>query len=195
MLVFFSQTPFLLLSGSVLTTNYFYHQGFLQRKGKIRWIKVRRAYAPRQWRTLQTRKDRLKHDYAVLELKREHGRRYMNPVTYSRSSDRSVLHFSGFPGDKKVNTMWHTRCPIFQPLRGYLLSKCVVRKGMSGSGSYQSSPKGGYVVTGLLVAAGKFTIPQKKSYRFNIINPLTRHKRSQICRWMKAGKDCKSLPR
>jgi serine protease 23 len=174
-----------------LNLNSFLSIGFLHTSGKLRWRKVRKVYSAKEWRTLSTNQDRTKHDYAVLELRRNHRRLYMTPVTFHRSQGFK-LQFNGFPGDKKVNTMWHSRCFVNRNWHGYLINRCDVAPGMSGSGSYLLTNQKNYVVRGLVVAAVSFR-EGRKIHRFNVINPLTREKTKQICKWMRAGSDCKSF--
>lgn len=167
--------------------------GFLQRDGKVRYRKVRRVYSPPKWRTLEKNdKNRVKHDYAVLELKREQRRSFIKPVPYHKT--RSVLLFNGFPGDKKKNTMWRTPCARFRKYNGYLMNICKFPKGMSGAGGYQLDARGSYVVKGIVVASARVNI-KGKIYKYNVVNPLTRAKTRLICKWIKAGNYCRSFPR
>lgn len=163
--------------------------------GKIRWRKVRKFYIPRKWHTSTANDHRTKYDYAVLELRRNHRRPYMTPVAFHRSQG-SKLEFNGFPGDKKVNTMWHTRCFVFQNWKGYLINRCDVAPGTSGSGSYLFLNQKNYVVRGLVVASVSLRLRKAHKvnvYRFNVVNPLTKEKTRQMCTWMRAGRDCKSF--
>ena len=137
--------------------------------------------------------NRITHDYAVLELKRAHRRSFMTPVP-NDNSVLPVLQINGFPGDKKPNTMWHTRCRVALEWYGYWLSHCNAVKGMSGAGAYQWTVKESYTTGGIVVASAKLRIGSRK-YSFDVVNPLTREKTSNICKWMKAGDDCKSFPR
>ncbi|XP_028397410.1 serine protease 23-like isoform X2 [Dendronephthya gigantea] len=164
--------------------------GFLHMSGRVRWRKVRKVYATKEWHTL-TKQSRLRYDYAVLELRREHKRPYMTPVAFHRSQG-SKLQFNGFPGDKKANTMWHTRCNIFREWRGFQLNFCDVAPGMSGSGSYIWRDRNNYFVRGIAIAAVKIR-QGHRIYRFNVVNPLTREKAKSICKWMRAGNSCKSF--
>lgn len=170
---------------------FFPNTGFLFTNGIMRWRKVRKIYVPQQWYTLIKKKDRSKYDFAVLELRREHRRPYMTPNTFHRSHG-SKIRFNGFKNNKNANTMWTTRCFVHHNWNGYLINRCDVAKGMSGSGSYLFLNRKNYIVRGLVVAAVSFRKGQDV-YRFNVVNPLTREKTKQICRWMKAGSDCKSF--
>lgn len=135
----------------------------------------------------------MKYDYAVLELRKPQRQSFLKPVTYHGS--RPVLLFNGFPSDKKPNTMWHTPCAILRKLGGYLMTNCHLPKGMSGAGGYQSVGKGSYVVKGIVVAAVSVRTRDRKTVKFNVVNPLTRAKTRLICKWIKAGSYCKSFPR
>lgn len=172
--------------------------GFLQRNGKFRLRKVRKVHAPREWHRLENSKERMKHDYAVLELKRAQGRDFMTPFPHQNNGEIK-LQFNGFPSDKKSNTMWHTNCPIIQHWHGFLVNNCNLAGGMSGAGYYHkaNSAKGSkpYTVRGLVVAQVSLRKKNGKEYRFNIANPLTLDKTRKICRWIKAGKNCKSIRR
>ena len=177
--------------GTKRTTKTKLKIGLLHRNDKLRWRKVRKVFAPKEWSRLSKNQDRSRYDYAVLELRRNHKRSYMTPVIYHKSQG-SRLQFNGFPGDKRVNTMWHTSCFVSQMLRGYLINRCDVTRGMSGSGSYLLLNQKSYVVRGLVIASVGVR-KQRNVYTFNVVNPLTREKIRNICKWMKAGNDCKSF--
>lgn len=131
------------------------------------------------------------YDYAVLELRRPHNRPYMTPIPYD-SSDGTTLQFNSFPGDKQVNTMWNTTCQASQYFKGYLVNRCDITKGMSGAGSYLKL-KNSYVVRALLIASASFRNKKGRYSKYTIVNPLTRGKTKEICKWMRAGSDCKSF--
>jgi V8-like Glu-specific endopeptidase len=159
----------------------------------MRWRKVRRVFAPKEWFDASIRKEkRLMYDYAVLELRRNHKRPYMTPVVFHVKSQGSKLQFNGFPGDKKKNTMWQVQCPLIH-YRDFMLSHCDTTRGMSGSGSYLLLNKKSYVVRGLAVASVQYR-NHRRLHRYNVVNPLTREKIKNICvKWMKAGRDCRSF--
>ena len=171
-----------------------FYIGFVNSYSRTRWRKVRKVYAPREWHTITKRRERNRHDYAVLELRREHKQQYMTPVAYHRSQG-SELRFNGFPADKKPNTMWNTRCTVKQIWHGFLMNPCDITKGMSGAGSYYLQAKNKkYAVRGVAIATIKFRKPhERRVYRTNVANPLTRQKANTICRWMRAGPDCRSF--
>lgn len=75
------------------------------------------------------------------------------------------------------------------------MTNCHLPKGMSGAGGYQSVGKGSYVVKGIVVAAVSVRTRDRKTVKFNVVNPLTRAKTRLICKWIKAGSYCKSFPR
>ena len=152
---------------------------------------MRKVFAPKEWNRLRNHQDRSRHDYAVLELRRNHKRSYMTPVIYHKSQG-TRLQLNGFPGDKRANTMWHTSCFVSEMLRGYLINRCDLTGGMSGSGSYLLLNQKSYVVRGLVIASVRVR-KKRNVYRFNVVNPLTREKIKNICKWMKAGNDCKSF--
>ena len=154
----------------------------------MRRRKVRRVYIAKRWRIIKKDDEKAQYDYAVLELRRDHKRPYMTPIPYD-SSDGSKLQFNGFPGDKKVNTMWSTNCSSRQLYKGYLINHCDIAPGMSGAGSYLRLNQKAYVVRAILVASVRFN----RNIRFSVVNPLTRQKTKEICEWMKAGTDCKSF--
>lgn len=156
----------------------------------MRRRKVRRVYIAKRWQIVKNNDDKAQYDYAVLELRRDHQRPYMTPIPYDRSAG-STLQLNGFPGDKKVNTMWYTSCPA-RLQRGYLISRCDGTPGMSGAGAYLKLNQKAYAVRAILVASVHVE-GRNGDFRFTVVNPLTRDKTKEICGWMNAGSDCKSF--
>ncbi|KXJ28190.1 serine protease 23 [Exaiptasia diaphana] len=153
--------------------------GMLQRNGAFRWIKVSRIHLPKQWLRIST-KERVKHDYAVLKLKRPHRR----PIMAIKASDLkrgSTMRFAGFHGDKVSNTMWYSQCPVMGVISGAVLSHCDGAKGISGSGVRSDNAVVGVVSA---IGTGRY---RGRSLEFNVVITLTPRKVRRILRWMKRG--------
>lgn len=166
---------------------YFNFPGLLQRSGKFHWIRVQRRYIPKEWRkqSLQQSppKDRLRYDFAVLKLKRQHNRQHMSVQTSSLLPG-SKIQFSGFHGDKFYNTLWYTYCHVFRKSDDMILNFCDGVKGISGSGVYVDTPRGDKnAVVGVVSAIARGTV-KGKVIKFNVVNSLTSTKVRQISKWV-----------
>ncbi|EDO49527.1 predicted protein [Nematostella vectensis] len=154
--------------------------GMLQRSGKFHWIKVRKIYFPKAWKK-QSKQQRIKHDYAVLELRRPHSRPTMT-VEPSALIRGSPMRFVGFHGDKWFNSMWRSQCRVAVVIKGALLSFCDGQKGISGSGVYVRSGVRNAVV-GVVSAIGRGRL-RGKQHVFNVAISIDARKVRNIKKWM-----------
>lgn len=148
---------------------------------------MQRRYIPKEWRkqSLQQSppKDRLRYDFAVLKLKRQHNRQHMSVQTSSLLPG-SKIQFSGFHGDKFYNTLWYTYCHVFRKSDDMILNFCDGVKGISGSGVYVDTPRGDKnAVVGVVSAIARGTV-KGKVIKFNVVNSLTSTKVRQISKWV-----------
>lgn len=135
--------------------------------------------------------NRLPFDFAVLRLKRPHGRSYLHPQS-SNLDKKLPMMFNGFPSDKG-GTIWHSSCRVRMAKGQLLLSRCNASKGSSGSGIYASRSRGGYKVTGIVSASGVVTFgPKKRKMLLTVAAKLTPAKVKLICQWVGPGTKCRT---
>lgn len=157
--------------------------GLLQRSGKFHWISVKRTYVPKDWKAQTPPRDRLRYDFAVLKLKRQHNRQHMSVQTSSLLPG-SKIQFSGFHGDKWYNSLWYTYCRVYRKSNDMILNFCDGAKGVSGSGVYVDTPSGDEnAVVGVVSAIARGKV-KGKVLEFNVINSLTTTKVRQISKWV-----------
>lgn len=149
----------------------------LKRNGDFQWIRVRRIHLPRQW-IKTTTNDRIKYDYAVLRLKRPHGRPIM-AIKASSLKRGAIMRFAGFHSDKTSNTMWYSQCQVMEIVHDVVFSYCDGQKGISGSGV-----RSGNAVVGIVSAIGRGRLRGKR-HVFNVVITLTPRKVRRILKWMK----------
>lgn len=157
--------------------------GLLQRSGKFHWIRVQRTYVPKDWKAQTPPRDRLRYDFAVLKLKRQHNRQHMSVQTSSLLPG-SKIQFSGFHGDKWYNSLWYTYCRVYRKSNDMILNFCDGAKGVSGSGVYVDTSSGDEnAVVGVVSAIARGKV-KGKVLKFNVINSLTTTKVRQISKWV-----------
>lgn len=171
--------------------------GLLRTDGTFKWIGARRVHVPNGW----IRKRGmlyLNHDYAVIELKEPHWRRYMDFGTFNIDQIQ-FIQFAGFPSDKRENEMWYSYCSIRLSYKHLFLNYCDATSGMSGSGVYIYS-KYNDIESRKLVAvfSSYISVSQNGGYRrmnleANVAVRLTSKKVRRICKWMNAGYNCSKL--
>lgn len=157
--------------------------GLLQRSGKFHWIRVHKRYIPKEWKKPSSPKGKLRYDFAVLKLRRQHNRQHMTVQTSSLLPG-SKIQFSGFHGDKWYNSLWYTYCRVYQTSEDMILNFCDGVKGVSGSGVYVDTPRGDVnAVVGVVSAIAQGTV-RGKAIRFNVVNSFTHSKVQQISKWV-----------
>lgn len=157
--------------------------GVLQRNQRFNWYRVRDVFLPRAW--YDTTPMNPEFDYAVLTLRRPHGRPFLHIKSFSMKNllPFGSMHFACFPNDKRENSMWYSSCPVgWQPnstaYRTVIMNKCDAAGGCSGAGVYvhTRSGKNRYVI-GVLSS----TVNRKSK---NVVTRLTPKKVKEICGWI-----------
>ena len=157
--------------------------GVLRENQRFTWHRVKRVFLPRAW--YGTRRLNPENDYAVLTLRRPHGRPFLRIKAFTLKNllPFGSMHFACFPNDKPNNSMWYSWCPVgWQPKKTYyrtvIMNKCDAAGGCSGAGVYVvSRDQGKRYVIGVLSSTVK-----KKST--NVITRLTPKKVREICGWI-----------
>ena len=157
--------------------------GVLQPNRRFTWYRIKKVFLPRDW--YRGERMRPEFDYAVLTLKRLHGRHFLQIRAFSKKNllGFTTLHFACFPSDKRPNTMWYSSCPIgWQPNnaahRDIILNKCDAAGGCSGAGVYVINRSGrDRFVVGVLSAS---MVNQAQ----NVVTRFTPSKIKEICGWI-----------
>ena len=170
--------------------------GLLQDDGSTRWIGVENIMIPPAWIRNQGTSG-LPYDYAILELKQPHGRRWM-PFGVGNLRPNDYIQFAGFPGDKRANELWYTYCTVRKTNYHTISNYCDATFGMSGSGVYtfnkaENKPRKLIGVFSANLKTSRFFGWIKESQ--NIAVRLTPQKVYSICNAMGAGKRCEKLTR
>ena len=157
--------------------------GVLQSNQRFTWYRVRQVSLPRAWYSTTPMNPEV--DYAILSLKRPHGRSYLPIKAFSikKLLPFNSMHFACFPNDKQENSMWYSSCPVgWQPnstsYRTVIMNTCDAAGGCSGAGVYVINPRNQnrYIVG---VLSGTVNSRAK-----NVITRLTSKKVKEICRWI-----------
>lgn len=157
--------------------------GVLQRNQRFTRYRVEELFLPRAWH--EARVMNPEYDYAVLTLRRPHGRPFLRIKALSMKNllPFKTMHFACFPNDKRENTMWYSGCPVgWQPnstaYRTVIMNKCDAAGGCSGAGVYVLSHGGqNRYVIGILSG----TVIHKSK---NVVTRLTPKKVKEICSWI-----------
>ena len=164
----------------------------LRTDGTFKKIAAKRVHVPTAWIKKKLLKY-LNHDYAVIELNRPHGRRWM-PFGVYNIHENQYIQFAGYPSDKKKNQMWYSYCRISQLLKHVFLNYCDATPGMSGSGVYVYNKYDRH--DRKVVAVFSSHLQRRKygekdlDYAVNVATRLTAKKVRRICKWMNAGHKC-----
>lgn len=157
--------------------------GVLQSNQRFTWYRVRQVSLPRAWYGTTPMNPEI--DYAILTLKRPHGRQYLRIKAFSMKNLQqfNAMHFACFPNDKRENSMWYSSCPVgWQPnsttYRTVIMNTCDAAGGCSGAGVYvlNNRNQNRYVIG---VLSG--TVNSKAK---NVMTRLTSKKVKEICRWI-----------
>ena len=157
--------------------------GVLQSNQRFTWYRVREVSLPRAWYGTSPMNPEI--DYAVLTLKRPHGRSFLPMKAFSMKKLQpfNTMHFACFPNDKRENSMWYSSCPVgWQPnstsYRSVIMNTCDAAGGCSGAGVYvlNRRSRSRYIIG---VLSGTV-----KSRSKNVITRLTSTKVKEICRWI-----------
>nr|XP_032832516.1 serine protease 23-like [Petromyzon marinus] len=185
-------------------------------KASFRWSRVRRTHLPKGWiRPSQPQSPAgnvagtgMDFDYAVLELRRPHDRRFMelgvSPPAGRLPAGRR-LHFSGFDDDRPGSLVYRF-CAVAEESAELTYQRCDARPGSSGSGVYlrlRDAAKRRWTrkVVGVFSGhqwvevggeAAEGAPPPPPPQDFNVAVRITPLKFAQICYWVKGNyADCR----
>ncbi|XP_028655934.1 serine protease 23-like [Erpetoichthys calabaricus] len=166
-------------------------------KMKFQWIRVKRTHVPKGWIKGNANDIGMDYDYALLELKKPHKRRYMkigvSPPVKQLPAGR--IHFSGFDNDRPGNLVYRF-CEVREETYDLLYQHCDAQPGASGSGVYVRMWKRQFQrwerkIIGVFSGhqwVDQNGVPQD----FNVAVRITPLKYAQICFWIKGNYvDCR----
>ncbi|XP_078504267.1 inactive serine protease 35 [Lissotriton helveticus] len=106
-------------------------------KPSFQWTRVKSTHVPKGWFKETSEDVALDYDYAVLELKRPHKKKYMDlgisiPI---QKMPGSRVHFSGFDDDRPGQLVYRF-CSVSDESSDLFYQYCDAEPGSSGSGIY-----------------------------------------------------------
>uniref|UniRef100_H2LFA8 Serine protease 23 n=1 Tax=Oryzias latipes TaxID=8090 RepID=H2LFA8_ORYLA len=166
-------------------------------KMKFQWIRVKRTHVPKGWIKGNANDIGMDFDYALLELKKPHKRRYMKlgvSPPAQRLPGRRV-HFSGFDNDRPGQLVYRF-CQAGEETPDLLYQHCDAQPGASGSGVYArmwDRRRGRWERKVIGVFSGHQWVEKLGvSQEFNVAVRITPLKYAQICYWIKGNfVDCR----
>ncbi|KFO29245.1 Serine protease 23 [Fukomys damarensis] len=166
-------------------------------KMKFQWIRVKRTHVPKGWIKGNANDIGMDYDYALLELKKPHKRKFMkigvSPPAKQLPGGR--IHFSGYDNDRPGNLVYRF-CDVKDETYDLLYQQCDAQPGASGSGVYvrmwkRQQQKWERKIIGIF--SGHQWVDMNGSPQdFNVAVRITPLKYAQICYWIKGNYlDCR----
>lgn len=163
-------------------------RGVAEGMPSFQWTRVRRAHLPRGWTAGGAMAAALDYDYALLELKRAHRRRFMDlgvsPALGKLPGGR--IHFSGFDRDR-ADQLVYRFCSVSDESSDLLYQHCDAEPGSTGSGVYLRLREPGgdnWQRKIIAVYSGHQRVDVRGARRdYNVAVRITPLKFAQLCRW------------
>lgn len=166
-------------------------------KMKFQWIRVKRTHVPKGWIKGNANDIGMDYDYALLELKKPHKRKFMkigvSPPAKQLPGGR--IHFSGYDNDRPGNLVYRF-CDVKDETYDLLYQQCDAQPGASGSGVYVrmwKRPQQKWERKIIGIFSGHQWVDMNGSPQdFNVAVRITPLKYAQICYWIKGNYlDCR----
>uniref|UniRef100_A0A8D0DVG2 Inactive serine protease 35 n=1 Tax=Salvator merianae TaxID=96440 RepID=A0A8D0DVG2_SALMN len=108
-----------------------------ERKPSFQWTRVKSTQIPKGWLKDVTGDVAVDYDYAVLELKRPHKKKYMELgiSPNSKMVPGNMIHFSGYDADRSGQLVYRF-CSISEESSDLFYQYCDAESGSTGSGIY-----------------------------------------------------------
>ncbi|XP_063807446.1 serine protease 23 [Pseudophryne corroboree] len=166
-------------------------------KMKFQWIRVKRTHVPKGWIKGNANDIGMDYDYALLELKKTHKRKFMmigvSPTGHQLPGGK--IHFSGFDNDRPGDLVYRF-CDVKDETYDLLYQQCDAQPGASGSGVYirmwrRDKQKWERKIIGIF-SGHQWVDKNGDKQDFNVAVRITPLKYAQICFWIKGNYiDCR----
>ncbi|XP_055129904.1 inactive serine protease 35 [Symphalangus syndactylus] len=160
-----------------------------QGRPSFQWTRVKNTHIPKGWARGSLGGAALDYDYALLELKRAHKKKYMelgiSPTI--RKMPGGMIHFSGFDNDR-ADQLVYRFCSVSDESNDLLYQYCDAESGSTGSGVYlrlKDPDKKNWKRKIIAVYSGHQWVDVhgvRKDY--NVAVRITPLKYAQICLWI-----------
>ncbi|XP_069344764.1 inactive serine protease 35 [Eulemur rufifrons] len=155
----------------------------------FQWTRVRSTHVPTGWASAGRDGAALDYDYALLELKRAHRKKYMDlgvsPTV--KKLPGGMIHFSGFDDDR-ADQLVYRFCSVSDESSDLLYQYCDAESGSTGSGVYlrlKDPDKKNWKRKIIAIYSGHQWVDVhgvRKDY--NVAVRITPLKYAQICLWI-----------
>ncbi|XP_072711485.1 inactive serine protease 35 isoform X1 [Ciconia boyciana] len=172
-------------------------QGTSDGTPSFQWTRVKSTHIPKGWFKGVSGDIALDYDYAVLELKRPHKRKYMelgiSPTI--KMMPGSMIHFSGFDNDRSGQLVYRF-CSISDESNDLFYQYCDAEPGSTGSGIYlrlKEPNKKKWKRKIIAVYSGhQWVDVNGEQQDYNVAVRITPLKYAQICFWIHGNdENCK----
>ncbi|KAM8779673.1 inactive serine protease 35 [Rhynchonycteris naso] len=162
----------------------------------FQWTRVKNTHIPKGWATGGKGDATLDYDYALLELKRAHKKKYMelgiSPTI--KKLPGGMIHFSGFDHDR-ADQLVYRFCSVSDESNDLLYQYCDAESGSTGSGVYlrlKEPNKKNWKRKIIAVYSGHQWVDVHGVQKdYNVAVRITPLKYAQICLWIHGdGADC-----
>ncbi|XP_053316058.1 inactive serine protease 35 [Spea bombifrons] len=165
-------------------------------KPSFQWTRVKSIQIPKGWFKEVTEKMSIDYDYAVLELKRPHKKKYME-LAVSPEVEKmpgSRVHFSGFDEDR-LGQLVYRFCSISEESSDLFYQYCDADPGSSGSGIYirlkEPNKKKWRRKIVAIYSGHQWVEVNGEQQDYNVAVRITPLKYAQICLWIHGNNaDC-----
>ncbi|XP_058163075.1 inactive serine protease 35 [Dasypus novemcinctus] len=164
-------------------------QRIAEGRPSFQWTRVKKTHIPKGWARGGMGEAALDFDYALLELKRAHKKKYMelgvSPTI--KKIPGGMIHFSGFDSDRD-NQLVYRFCSVSDESSDLLYQYCDAESGSTGSGVYlrlKEPDKNNWKRKIIAVYSGHQWVDVlgvQKDY--NVAVRITPLKYAQICLWI-----------
>ncbi|KAG8453060.1 hypothetical protein GDO86_004756 [Hymenochirus boettgeri] len=166
-------------------------------KMKFQWIRVKRTHVPKGWIKGNAIDIGMDYDYALLELKKPHKRKFMmiGVSPPGRQLPGRRIHFSGYDNDRPGHLVYRF-CDVKDETYDLLYQQCDAQPGASGSGVYvrmwkRQKQKWERKIIGIF-SGHQWVDKNGDKQDFNVAVRITPLKYAQICFWIKGNYlDCR----
>nr|XP_056712654.1 inactive serine protease 35 [Euleptes europaea] len=160
-----------------------------ERKPSFQWTRVKSTQIPKGWLRDVAGDVAIDYDYAVLELKRPHKKKYMDLGISpdSKMMPGSMIHFSGFDADRSGQLVYRF-CSVSDESSDLFYQHCDAESGSTGSGIYlrlKEGDKKKWKRKIIAIYSGhQWVDVNGEQQDYNVAVRITPLKYAQICLWI-----------